>query len=268
MTEATAAASPLRLRMIDDMSVRDLSPATQRSYNYAGERFGPFHGRSPDQLGLGEDHASGFISCRGVFPGTLLIRRFALFVSFTALLWILPRFPSGSLIRSIATAARWVSSPVWACRGMSRSCRYRTKQDPPASDLSPWWRFRLVDVAELERSADQIKIGPACNAERGEYSVRWLTGNLGVDERTNVECGLEGGSSDRVDDLLCVFDNRQRREQPHAIQETREMLFIRAETRGILHPGRQKSSRGAHDKVGINQFSLSQLNIDPLYSIL
>ena len=30
MTEATVAVSPLRRRMIDDMSLRNLSPATQR----------------------------------------------------------------------------------------------------------------------------------------------------------------------------------------------------------------------------------------------
>lgn len=52
MTDVTAAVSPLRRRMIDDMSVRNLSPATQRSYIHAVKRFSPFHGRSPDQLGL------------------------------------------------------------------------------------------------------------------------------------------------------------------------------------------------------------------------
>ncbi len=35
MTDATAAVSPLRRRMIDDMSLRNLSPATQRSYIHA-----------------------------------------------------------------------------------------------------------------------------------------------------------------------------------------------------------------------------------------
>jgi integrase/recombinase XerD len=52
MTVATAAVSPLRRRMIDDMSLRNLSPATQRSYIHAVKRFSRFHGRSPDQLGL------------------------------------------------------------------------------------------------------------------------------------------------------------------------------------------------------------------------
>ena len=52
MTDATAAVSPLRRRMIDDMSLRNLSPATQRSYVHAVKRFSRFHRRSPDQLGL------------------------------------------------------------------------------------------------------------------------------------------------------------------------------------------------------------------------
>jgi hypothetical protein len=39
MTDATPAASRLRRRMVDDMSLRNLSPATQRSYIYAVKRF-------------------------------------------------------------------------------------------------------------------------------------------------------------------------------------------------------------------------------------
>ncbi|EXS68636.1 MULTISPECIES: tyrosine-type recombinase/integrase [unclassified Sphingobium] len=52
MTEATAAVSPLRRRMIDDMSLRNLSPATQQSYLYAVARFSRYHGRSPDRLDI------------------------------------------------------------------------------------------------------------------------------------------------------------------------------------------------------------------------
>ena len=42
--------SPLRRRMIEDMTVRNLSPATQRSYVHAVAKFGRFFGRSPDKL--------------------------------------------------------------------------------------------------------------------------------------------------------------------------------------------------------------------------
>jgi integrase/recombinase XerD len=44
--------SPLRRRMIEDMTVRNLSPATQRSYLHAVAKFSRFFGRSPDRLDL------------------------------------------------------------------------------------------------------------------------------------------------------------------------------------------------------------------------
>jgi site-specific recombinase XerD len=44
--------SPLRRRMIEDMTVRNLSPATQRSYVYAVAKFSRHFGRSPDRLKL------------------------------------------------------------------------------------------------------------------------------------------------------------------------------------------------------------------------
>jgi hypothetical protein len=49
--------SPLRRRMIEDMTIRNLSPATQRSYLNAVPKFSRHFGRSPDRLGLGEVHA-------------------------------------------------------------------------------------------------------------------------------------------------------------------------------------------------------------------
>ena len=44
--------SPLRRRMIEDMTVRNLSPATQRSYLHAVTKFSRYFSRSPDHLGL------------------------------------------------------------------------------------------------------------------------------------------------------------------------------------------------------------------------
>ena len=44
--------SPLRRRMIEDMTVRNLSPSTQQSYIYAVAKFSRHFGRSPDRLGL------------------------------------------------------------------------------------------------------------------------------------------------------------------------------------------------------------------------
>ena len=49
--------SPLRRRMVEDMTVRNLSPATQRSYVHAVAKFSRYFSRSPDRLGLEEVRA-------------------------------------------------------------------------------------------------------------------------------------------------------------------------------------------------------------------
>jgi integrase/recombinase XerD len=46
--------SPLRHRMIEDMRIRNLSPATQRCYVHAVAKFSRYFERSPDRLGLAE----------------------------------------------------------------------------------------------------------------------------------------------------------------------------------------------------------------------
>jgi integrase/recombinase XerD len=42
--------SPLRQRMIDDMTIRNMSPSTQKVYTYAVANFSAFHRHSPDKL--------------------------------------------------------------------------------------------------------------------------------------------------------------------------------------------------------------------------
>ena len=49
--------SPLRRHMIEDMTVRNLSPATQQSYLSAVSKFSRHFDRSPDRLGLDDVHA-------------------------------------------------------------------------------------------------------------------------------------------------------------------------------------------------------------------
>ena len=44
--------SPLRSRMIEDMTVRNLSATTRTSYIHNIKKFSQFFGRSPDCLGL------------------------------------------------------------------------------------------------------------------------------------------------------------------------------------------------------------------------
>ena len=48
MTTTTQSISPLRQRMIDDMTMRKLSEKTQIQYIRAVKKFTRFHGRSPD----------------------------------------------------------------------------------------------------------------------------------------------------------------------------------------------------------------------------
>ncbi|WP_024510045.1 phage integrase N-terminal SAM-like domain-containing protein [Bradyrhizobium sp. ARR65] len=45
-----AGTKPLRQRMIEDMTVRDLSPSTQQSYIYAIAKFSRYFGCAPDRL--------------------------------------------------------------------------------------------------------------------------------------------------------------------------------------------------------------------------
>ena len=68
--------SPLRRRMIEDMTVRNLSPATQRSYIHAVAKFSRYVGRSPDRLGLEDVHAYQSIWSRVGFPGRPSTRSF------------------------------------------------------------------------------------------------------------------------------------------------------------------------------------------------
>ena len=62
-----ATMSPLRRRMIEDMTIRNLAPATQQSYVQAVAKFSRYFGRSPDQLGP-EDIRSYqiYLASRGV----------------------------------------------------------------------------------------------------------------------------------------------------------------------------------------------------------
>ena len=48
MTHSNKSISPLRQRMIDDMTLRKLSPKTQAGYLRAVVKFTRFFGRSPD----------------------------------------------------------------------------------------------------------------------------------------------------------------------------------------------------------------------------
>jgi integrase/recombinase XerD len=67
-----ATMSPLRRRMIEDMTIRNLSPATQQSYIHAIAKFSRYFGRSPDRLGLEDVRAyQVHLASKGVAWGSL-----------------------------------------------------------------------------------------------------------------------------------------------------------------------------------------------------
>jgi integrase/recombinase XerD len=64
--------SLLRRRMIEDMTIRNLSPATQRSYLHAVSRLSQYFDRSPDRLGLKDVRAyQVHLASKGVAWGSL-----------------------------------------------------------------------------------------------------------------------------------------------------------------------------------------------------
>jgi integrase/recombinase XerD len=64
--------TPLRQRMIEDMTIRNMSPSTQKIYVRAVANFSIFHGRSPDKLSFEDvrDYRLHLIS-RGLKANTI-----------------------------------------------------------------------------------------------------------------------------------------------------------------------------------------------------
>jgi integrase/recombinase XerD len=71
--------SPLRQRMIDDMTMRNLSPSTQETYIRAVAQFSTFHQRSPDKLGV--EHLREYhlhLVSRGLSANSICVKMSAL----------------------------------------------------------------------------------------------------------------------------------------------------------------------------------------------
>ena len=71
--------SPLRQRMIDDMTMRNLSPSTQETYIRAVAQFSTFHRRSPDKLGV--EHLREYhlhLVSRGLSANSICVKMSAL----------------------------------------------------------------------------------------------------------------------------------------------------------------------------------------------
>ena len=67
-----ATMSPLRRRMIEDMTIRNLAPTTQQSYVKAVAKFSRYFGKSPDRLGFEDVRTfQVYLTSRGVAWATL-----------------------------------------------------------------------------------------------------------------------------------------------------------------------------------------------------
>jgi site-specific recombinase XerD len=102
-----AETSPLRRRMIEDMTVRNLSPATQRSYVHAVSKFSRFFGRSPETLTLEDVRTyQVHLASKGVAWASLnqTVRRCGSSMASRSG-W--RRFPSGSLTPASRGGCRW-----------------------------------------------------------------------------------------------------------------------------------------------------------------
>lgn len=69
--------SPLRRRMIEDMTIRDLSPAAQRSYIHAVAKFPGITADRQSGFAMRTSALSRYISCRTGFRGRRRTRRCA-----------------------------------------------------------------------------------------------------------------------------------------------------------------------------------------------
>src|SRR6516162_7303030 len=86
--------SPLRQRMIDDMTMRTLSANTQETYIRSVAQFSAFHRRSPDKLGV--EHVRDFhlhLVSRGLAANSIAVKMAAL------------RFFYGTTLRRLDIAA-------------------------------------------------------------------------------------------------------------------------------------------------------------------
>ena len=112
-----ASVSPLRQRLIDDMTIRHFAPRTQEAYIHAIRRFSAFLGASPDQAGF-ED-----------------VRRYQLFLIETGASpppSTTPSRPCASSSRSPCTSLRSCSSAVRARAAQAAGGPQSRRGRPPA----------------------------------------------------------------------------------------------------------------------------------------
>jgi site-specific recombinase XerD len=138
--------SPLRQRMIDDMTMRNLSPSTQETYIRAVAQFSTFHRRSPDKLGV--EHLRDYhlhLVSRGLTANSIWVKMGALRFFYRTTLrrpdiaeqipmhWLFPgRNPSRPMTkRSLQLACRRAAEAA----GLSKSVTVHTLRHSFATHL-------------------------------------------------------------------------------------------------------------------------------------
>jgi site-specific recombinase XerD len=126
--------SPLRRRMIEDMTVRNLSPATQQSYLHAVSKFSRYFGHSPDRLGL-ED-----------------VRTFQVHLASTGISW--------ASLNQIVCALRFFYGVTLACETIPERIAYAREPRKLPSVLSAGEVVRFLEAVSSLKSHVALTTGP------------------------------------------------------------------------------------------------------------
>jgi hypothetical protein len=99
--------TPLRRQMIENMTIRNLSPATQQSYVHAGAKFSRSFGRSPEQLDLEDVRAFQVHLVAGDVSLPALNQIVCALRFFYGVTLVKPSCQSGSRRRANRRSCRW-----------------------------------------------------------------------------------------------------------------------------------------------------------------
>jgi site-specific recombinase XerD len=118
----TKTISPLRQRMLDDMTMRNMSPRTQKVYTQAVANFARFYAQSPDKLGLEE------------------IRRYRLHLAERGL--------KAASMNPIVGALRFFYSVTLGRKDIAEDIPFARREDTLPAVLTPEEVVRLLEAVE------------------------------------------------------------------------------------------------------------------------
>jgi integrase/recombinase XerD len=182
--------SPLRQRMIEDMTLRNMSPNSQKVYAYAIANFSTFHRRSPDKLGI-ED-----------------VRQYRLH--------LIARGLKATSINPIIGALRFFYGTTLGKKEMVEQIPYARREDTLPAVLTP------DEVVRLFKAVPNLKIRTAlitiyAAGLRVSEAVALTAGDINS-ERMVIEVRQGKGRKDRYvmlsEQLLAILRDYWRRTRP------------------------------------------------------